>query len=61
LRAAIQQLLADPALAEELGRNARRVMEAVFSLEAFTRRFAAVIRDEEVPTDELAAVPALER
>ncbi|HEV8191405.1 MAG TPA: glycosyltransferase family 4 protein, partial [Ktedonobacterales bacterium] len=48
LRAAIQQLLADPALAEELGRNARRVMETIFSLEAFTRRFAAVIRDEKV-------------
>jgi glycosyltransferase involved in cell wall biosynthesis len=61
LRAAIQQLLADPALAEELGRNARRVMEAIFSLEAFTRRFAAVIRDDEVPTEGMAAVPALER
>lgn len=61
LRAAIQLLLANPDLTEELGRNARRVMEAYFSLEAFVRRFATVIRGEELPSEEPVAVPALER
>jgi glycosyltransferase involved in cell wall biosynthesis len=56
LRAAVQHLLANPALAEELGRNARRVIEACFSLEAFTRRFAAAIRSDEQPAEELATL-----
>jgi glycosyltransferase involved in cell wall biosynthesis len=49
LRHAIQQLLDQPALAAELGCNGRRVAETLFTLEAFTARFAAVIRGEPVP------------
>jgi glycosyltransferase involved in cell wall biosynthesis len=44
LRRAIRYLLAHPNVAAELGRNARRVFEACFTLEAFTARFAAAIR-----------------
>jgi glycosyltransferase involved in cell wall biosynthesis len=51
LRHTIQYLLDHPELAEELGRNGRRVAEAYFSLDAFARRFAATIRGEPLPVD----------
>lgn len=44
LRRAIHYLLAHPDVAEELGRNGRRVVESCFTLGAFTERFAAAIR-----------------
>jgi hypothetical protein len=49
LRAAIKYLLDHPDVAEELGRNGRRVVEALFGLDAFTARFTAVIRGEQAP------------
>jgi glycosyltransferase involved in cell wall biosynthesis len=49
LRRAIQYLLDHPDVAAELGRNGRRVVEALFGLDAFTARFAAVIRGEQAP------------
>lgn len=49
LRRAIQYLLDYPDVAGELGRNGRRVVESLFSLDAFTARFAAVIRGETPP------------
>jgi glycosyltransferase involved in cell wall biosynthesis len=49
LRRAIQYLLDHPDVVEELGRNGRRVVEALFGLDAFTARFAAVIRGEQAP------------
>src|SRR5260221_729722 len=49
LRRAIQYLLDHPDVAEELGRNGRRVVEALFGLDAFTARFAAAIRGEQAP------------
>ncbi len=55
---AMRYLLAHPDVADELGRNGRRVVEACFGLDAFTRRFAAVIRGEDVPTDMPAGVSA---
>lgn len=54
-RRTIQYLLDHPALAEEMGRNGRRVVEQIFTLDAFTQRFAAVIRGEPLPA---LAVPA---
>lgn len=53
LRRAIQHLLDHPTLAEEMGRNGRYVLEELFTLDAFTQRFAAVIRGE--PLSSLAA------
>lgn len=50
LRRTIQHLLDHPALAEEMGRNGRRVVEEIFTLDAFTQRFAAVIRGEPLPS-----------
>jgi hypothetical protein len=44
LRDAISYLLAHPAVAEEMGRNARRVVEGCFGLDAFVERFAALLR-----------------
>jgi glycosyltransferase involved in cell wall biosynthesis len=44
LRDAISYLLAHPETAEELGRNARRVVEGCFGLDAFVERFAALLR-----------------
>lgn len=58
LRERIQYLLDHPAMAEELGRNGRRVVEAYFGLDAFTRRFAAAICGESHP--ELAYHPRIE-
>ena len=55
LRRTIQYLLDHPALADEMGRNGRRVLEELFTLDAFTCRFAAVIRGEPAP---VLAVPA---
>lgn len=46
LREAIVYLLSHPDVADELGRNSRRVVEALFGLDAFTARFAATIRGE---------------
>lgn len=46
LRRAIQYLLDHPEIADELGRNGRRVVETCFTLDAFTERFAAAIRGE---------------
>lgn len=46
---AIAYLLAHPDLAEEMGRNGRRVVEEVFGLDAFAARFASVIRGEPAP------------
>ena len=44
LRDAIGYLLAHPEIAEEMGRNARRVVEGCFGLDAFVERFAALLR-----------------
>ena len=49
LSRAITYLLAHPDLAEEMGRNGRHVVEAIFGLDAFAARFASVIRSEGVP------------
>jgi glycosyltransferase involved in cell wall biosynthesis len=49
LRRAVQYLLDHPQVADELGRNGRRVVEALFTLDAFTARFAAAIRDQRLP------------
>jgi glycosyltransferase involved in cell wall biosynthesis len=49
LRRAVQYLLDHPGVADELGRNGRRVVEELFGLDAFAARFAAVIRGELVP------------
>jgi len=46
MRDAIAYLLRHPSFAEELGRNGRRVVEELFTLDAFARRFAALIRGE---------------
>ena len=46
LRRAIEYLLAHPDIADELGRNGRRVVETCFTLDAFIERFAAAIRGE---------------
>lgn len=46
LRRAMRYLLDHPDIAGELGRNGRRVVEALFTLDAFAARFAAVIRGE---------------
>lgn len=45
---AIGYLLAHPELAEEMGQNGRRVVEAIFGLDAFAARFASVMRGESV-------------
>jgi glycosyltransferase involved in cell wall biosynthesis len=45
LRDAINYLLAHPAVAEEMGANARRVVEGCFGLDAFVERFAKLLRD----------------
>lgn len=55
LRRAIVYLLAHPDLAETLGRNGRRVVEACFGLEAFAQRLAAAIRGETRPAGGAAA------
>ena len=49
LRDAIAYLLNHPDVADELGRNGRRVVEELFTLDAFTARFAALIRGERSP------------
>lgn len=49
LRDRIQYLLEHPEVAEEFGRNGRRVVEAFFGLDAFAQRFAKVIRGREEP------------
>jgi glycosyltransferase involved in cell wall biosynthesis len=41
---AINYLLAHPEIAEEMGRNARRVAEGYFGLDAFIQRFGALLR-----------------
>lgn len=46
LRRAILYLLDHPDIADELGRNGRRVVETCFTLDAFTERFATAIRGE---------------
>ncbi len=48
LRRAIAYLLAHPDVADELGRNARRVVEACFTLDAFVARFAGAIRGDDL-------------
>lgn len=50
LRRALQYLLDHPALAEEMGHNGRYVLEELFTLDAFTQRFAAIIRGEALPS-----------
>jgi glycosyltransferase involved in cell wall biosynthesis len=49
LRRAMQYLLDHPDVAAELGANGRRVVAACFTLDAFVRRFAAVIRGAPQP------------
>jgi glycosyltransferase involved in cell wall biosynthesis len=44
LRKAISYLLAHPEVAEELGRNGRRVLESLMSLDAFVERIAQAIQ-----------------
>ena len=44
LRDAVNYLLAHPAIADEIGANARRVVEGCFGLDAFVERFAALLR-----------------
>jgi glycosyltransferase involved in cell wall biosynthesis len=51
LRRAIKYLIDHPQVSEELGSNGRRVAEEYFSLEAFTGRFAAVIRGDPLPQE----------
>jgi glycosyltransferase involved in cell wall biosynthesis len=46
---AIRYLLDYPEVAAELGANGRRVVEALFTLDAFTARFAAVIQGQGAP------------
>lgn len=53
LHRALRYLLDHPDVADELGRNGRRVVEVAFPLDAFTARFAAAIRGEPVPADSL--------
>lgn len=55
LRRAVSYLLAHPDLADELGRNGRRVVEACFGLDAFVARFAAVIRGRPAAAPRIAA------
>jgi glycosyltransferase involved in cell wall biosynthesis len=43
LRRAIEHLLSEPELADELGRNGRAIAEALFSIESFAERFATAI------------------
>lgn len=51
LHEAIQYLLDHPEIAEELGHNGQCVARAYFSLDAFARRFSAVIRGKPLPMD----------
>jgi glycosyltransferase involved in cell wall biosynthesis len=44
LRDAISYLLAHPEVTDEMGANARRVVEGCFGLDAFVERFAALLR-----------------
>ncbi|HEX8034466.1 MAG TPA: glycosyltransferase family 4 protein [Ktedonobacterales bacterium] len=46
---AIAYLLAHPDLAEDMGRNGRRVVEEIFGLDAFAARFASVIQGGPIP------------
>ena len=46
LRVAIEYLLDHPEEADEMGRNGRTVVEALFTVEAFAERFAQAIRGE---------------
>ena len=46
LHHAIRRLLDDPALAKQLGANARRRMEEHFTLRDFTRRMAEALRED---------------
>lgn len=46
LRAAIEYLLERPEEADEMGRNGRAIVEALFTVEAFADRFAQAIRGE---------------
>lgn len=55
LRRAVHYLLEHDDVAEELGRNGRRVVEACFGLDAFTARFAATIHGG--PAPEGASLP----
>lgn len=52
LRSMIQYLLDHPEIAEELGRNGRRVLEGYFGRDAFVRRFSAAILGEPQPEPE---------
>jgi len=49
LRGMIQYLLDHPEVADELGRNGRRIIEAYFGLDAFVQRYAAAICGEPLP------------
>jgi glycosyltransferase involved in cell wall biosynthesis len=49
LREMIQYLLDHPEVAEELGRNGRRIIEAYFGMDGFVRRYAAAICGEPQP------------
>ena len=55
LRCAIQYLLDHPDEAAQIGRNARTVAEACFTLDDFTARFAAAIRGETHPSPAITA------
>lgn len=46
LRETIEYLLEHPAEADEMGRNGRTIVEALFTVEAFAERFAQAIRGE---------------
>jgi glycosyltransferase involved in cell wall biosynthesis len=43
MRSAIQFLLRNPSIADEIGRNGRRMAKQEFSIEAFAQRFAGAI------------------
>jgi glycosyltransferase involved in cell wall biosynthesis len=46
LRKAISYLLAHPEVADELGRNGRRVVEALMSLDAFVARIVQIMQSQ---------------
>lgn len=57
LRRAVRYLLEHGEVADELGRNGRRVVEVCFGLDAFTARFAAAIQGALAP-EAAASLPS---
>ena len=58
LRAAIERLVADPALRRELGEAARASAEQTFSIERFTELLRAALIDEKRPAELREPAPA---